>query len=76
MEHFVAFQKCVELLSLLLTVAAKKHPQVLYRRPHPAVIKINKHSSIIPPEDIASVAVCMEADGCVPTIPESYLDDF
>src|SRR5690554_1289044 len=76
MEHLVAFQKSVELLCLLLTVAAKKHPQILYRRPHSAVIKINKHGTIIPPEDIASVAVCMDADSRVPAISESFINDF
>src|SRR5690554_7569899 len=76
MEHLVAFQKSVELLCLLMTVAAKKHPQILYCGSHATVIKINEHGSIIPPEDVASVAVCMDTNGGVPAISESFINDF
>src|SRR5210317_1548631 len=62
MELQIAIQYLAQLQLHVAALTREQHPQVLYCRAAPAVIQIDKVRAVIGPENVAGMAVTMQAD--------------
>src|SRR5690606_5017381 len=58
----VAVHQLRQLSKALVAFAGKHHPDVLHRRPHAAVIQIDQIKGVVAGEDVAWMAIAMQAD--------------
>src|SRR5579864_602502 len=61
-ELMVAFEELRPLVLLLIGRPRKHHPQILHTRPHEAVVEIDEGRTSLVPQEIAEMAVAVQAD--------------
>src|SRR5690554_4026482 len=62
MKLAVAVEHFSQLNLLPLAFAAQEHPDILHGRRHARIVEIDEIWQVIPPQDIARMAVAMNAD--------------
>src|SRR5262249_34372565 len=61
-ELLVALDELAPLSLLLGSRAGEQHPQILDRGPGHAVVQVHEHRALVVPQQVAEVAVAMQAD--------------
>ena len=62
MEFLIAVDQLGELAEAFVALAGQHHPQVLHRRAHAAVIEIDHMEGVVAVQQVAGVAVAVQAD--------------
>ena len=59
---FVAFDDASELTLHRVTLAREHHPQVLYGRPHAAIVEVDEMRTCVVPQNVTRVAIPVKAN--------------
>ena len=62
-EHFIAFQQLAQLAAPFSGLAVQQQPHILYRGAGAAVIQVDKQHGFVTTQDVAGVAVSVNAQG-------------
>ncbi len=73
MEFLITVDQFGQLTEAFMTLAGQHHPQILYRRAHAAVVEVDHMEGIIAVQQVARVAVAVQANRRVAHAAEQFI---